>query len=430
MKKIFKRVALLLLCLILLCTFVACSGKGQVLLTLADKSMSLNEYRFLLSRMKGSLASYGYSVNSESFWRTVISSDGMTYADYFETSILQEASAYLISDYLFDRNGLVFTSDDEAKIDKLMDSLVEYSGSKTALNSTLKSFGVNYEMLKDIYVSEAKMALLKSHLYGENGEKLSKEDKETYLEENYVAFGQIFLATYYYAVDTDEFGDDVYYTDDKHTAICYDKENGRISINEFGDTETDIFGDTAYFTEAGRVAYDKENGVKSYILDEDGDNVMLSYDDEKAGEIFNTAAKYSAAANGDIELFSEYAELYDESLGEGKHNYLFSSAYYYESQGESFAYLDEIATKLSAMEVGQCAVVRSDFGCHIVCKYSFEEDPYDKEEYKDIFSDFYEGLADKLFSEECKEYEDAVKINAEVLKEAPSIEDVTANILY
>ena len=144
-KGIMKLTKILCLCLVLCLTvasLVACGG-GRAMMTLEDKELSVNVYEFLLSRMKGTLAYYGYDVYNDKFWKTVISSDGETYDDYFCATIRREAAHYLIADRLFDEYGLSLTDTDKAEIDELMAACVKRAGSRAALNSELKKFGVN-----------------------------------------------------------------------------------------------------------------------------------------------------------------------------------------------------------------------------------------------------------------------------------------------
>ncbi len=432
MKKIIKLTALLLCLCLITAIFVSCASKGEPLITLEDKVLTVNQYQLLLSRMKGTLARQGGNVESESFWRTVISADGTTYEEYFTDAILEEARRYVIAAYLFDQNGLQLDGETENRIDTLMDKLAENAGSKSALNGILKEYGVNMEMLRELYVMEAKVGQLKDHLYGENGSKIPQETKEVYLAEHYVAFGQIFLATYYYQTDVDEFGDTVYYTDDKHTAVAYDKANGETVTNEFGKTVTDLFGDPVYYNDLGRVAYDKENGVVGYVTDQDGDKIPVKYDDAAVAELYKKAYAYKDACNRDIDLFREFALYYDESDSEAvaAHHYLYSGAGYYSAQGSGFAYLDKIAETLKELDAGECAVVQSNFGYHIVCKYEFEDSAWALESQKEVFSDFFSSLCNELFAAECAKLEGRVVVDSDALGEAPRISEVPANTLY
>ena len=265
---------------------------------------------------------------------------------------------------------------------------------------------------------------------GENGEKISKEDREQYLNDNYVAFGQLLVAGYYYMIDTDDFGDNVYYTDDKHTAIAYDKVNGHTRKDEFGFEEKDILGNPAYYNDDGRIAYDKKNGVLGYVYDKNGEKVVSFYDDEKLGELYLKAEQFAYDADGDIDKFKELADIYDEGDTDGKMMYLFSNVGYYAAQNDAYAYLDDITKELAKMDVGECRVVESDYGYHVICKYEVEEGVYDSEEQKDVFSDFYDGLVAYMFDEECKKYESLVKIDSAVMAEAPDMVSVGSNTLY
>ena len=172
MKKTTKILCLILTLVLCIPLFVSCEAK--TLITYEDKTLSVNVYEFLLSRMKGTLAYYGYEVDKTSFWKTVVSlEDGTTYNDYFRATIMQQAVYYVVADKMFDENNLTLTDAQEKKIDDLLSAYVKKAGSKSKLNEELKDYGVNYEILRDVLILEAKIELLKDHLYGEKGEKIS-----------------------------------------------------------------------------------------------------------------------------------------------------------------------------------------------------------------------------------------------------------------
>ena len=425
------RILSLILCIVMVCGAIAsCASKSKAVMTFSDKSLSVNTFELLLSRMKGTLKDYGYDVDGERLWKTIISTDGTTYDDYFRTSVLEQASRYLIADYLFDSNGLTLTDDRVAVVDELMAVFVKQAGSKTNLNGELKNFGANYDILRELYILETKVDMLKDHLYGKNGEKISDSEKDKYLHENYTAFGQIFLAGYYELVDRDSFGDEVYYTDDKHTAISYDKLGGHTAVNEFGSIDTDIFGDPVYYNDEGKVAYDKENGVVGYVMDDKGNVKIEYYGSERLSELEDLAEKYAETCDGDIDLFAEYAEIYDESENAGEAIYLCSKEGYYSLMGSSVAYLDDITETLSKMKTGECAVVESEYGYHVICKLEVEDGIYDDEQHKDVFADFYSNLMAELFEAECRQHESGIEIIEDVLDSAPTMAEVGTNQLY
>lgn len=417
------------MCLCLLAGLCACGAKEKTLLTMEDETLSINTYQFLLSRMKGTLASYGYNVDDPKFWNTIISSDGTTYNDYFCSNVLDQASKYVIAEYLFEKKGLELTDEREKIVDDLMAAQVKKAGSKNALNSELKGYGINYDMLRNIYLTETRIDMLKDKMYGDRGELIDKETKDKYINDNYVAFGQLLVAGYYYVIDTDNFGDYVYYTDEKHTAIAYDKENGHTKKDEYNFDEKDILGGTVYYNDEGKIAYDKKNGILGYAM-KDGEKVIEYYDDEKLSELYADAIKYAENANGSIDDFKELADIYGSGETDGDIMYLFSSPGYYASQYNSLEYLDKITKELETMSVGECKVVKSDFGYHVICKYEIEDGVYDSEAQKDVFSDFYDGLVSYLFDAECAKYANQVKIDEGALSEAPDMLTVGTNTSY
>ncbi len=428
MKKYLRIFCLILTLILCIPLFVSCEAK--TLVSYEDKTLSVNVYEFLLSRMKGTLAYYGYEVDKTSFWKTVVSlEDGTTYNDYFRATIMQQAVYYVVADKMFDENNLTLTDAQEKKIDDLLSAYVKKAGSKSKLNEELKDYGVNYDILRDVLILEAKIELLKEHLYGEKGEKIDTEVKEEYFNENFVAFKQIFLATYEYVTDKDRFGDTVYYTDEKHKTISYDKTNGKTQTDEFGKTVKDIFGNEEYFTADGKIAYDKKNGVIGYVTNKDGDKVIEELSEEKKSEIYNKAKQYAADCDGKTTLFEEYADKYGESESNDL-IYLYASSGYYAAQNDAVAYFDDMAELLGTLDAGECTVYKSAYGYHVLAKYENAEGAYAEEENKDTFADFTDSLITRLFEAECAEREKNVKIDESVFEEAPDMTDVGTNTLY
>ena len=441
MKKTVKITLVVLVLCLIVSALASCTTQGEAVMTIADKGMSVNTYQLLLSRMKGTLYSYGYDVTSEKFWRTIISTDGTTYDDYFTASVQEQASRYVIADYLFDRNGLILTDDRIELVDTVMAAYVKQAGSKSELNSNLAKFGANYDILRDLLILETKIDMLKDYLYGNEGELLDEDVKEKYLNDNYVAFGQIFLATYSYINELDEFENQVYYTDEKYTAIAYDTVNGVTKNNVYGKVVVDEFENPVYYTADGEIAYDTEKGVIGYEVERDDDkkikrddqgNVIKKIKKMTAAEIEEVAGKASAyleACNGDIDLFIEHAEIYGEGEGDGETMYLYSEENYYGSIDSSLAYLDKISEGIKKVQLGDCFIVQSEYGFHIVCKYAMEKGAYDDEKHEDTFSDFYFNLIAGIFDEECKQYESAIVIT-DAMASAPTMADVEVNTLY
>ena len=428
MKNTVKIIAILSCFLVLLSSLASCGAKTMI--KYEDKTLSVNVYEFLLSRMKGTLGYYGYEVQSEGFWNTVVDMDGTTYDDYFRETIKDQAVNYVVAEKLFEEYGLALTEEHEARIDSILENYVKNAGSVSKLNAELKEYGVNYDILREIYILEAKMQLLKEHLYGVGGEKIGVADREKYFNESYVAFRQIFIATYEYIIDEDRFGDQVYYTDESHKAIAYDTVNGHTVNDEFGKPIKDVLGNPEYFTEDEKhIAYDKENGVLGYLYTESGEPAVQDLTDEEKAELYNKAQGYVYECNGNVALFEEYVGLYDESEGDGV-IYLNSSAGYYATQNQSAAYFDEIANVLEGLKPGEVSLYKSSYGYHVLCKYENESGAYDKAENKDVFGGFYDDLITKLFDDLCQSRAGEVEIDESVFEDAPTMKEVGINVKY
>ena len=430
-KNVLVKLSCIILAVVLLCCSLAGCAESKIM-ELGEVEIDNYLYEFLLSRMKGTLSGIGYNVDSVDFWNTVFSSNGMTYGEYFKAQVLKQAYSYAVSEFLFRKEGLTLPDESVELIDTLMDKLIERAGSKNNLNAELANYGVNYKILREIYVMEAKMQHLKEYYYGKNAEKIDKKDKDAYYNENYVSFKQILIAGYFYACETEDGnidGTPVYFVKDNANKIAYDTENGSVKIDEFGKTVTDKYGDAVYYLEDGSVAYDKKNGVLKYILDENGERVPCFYGNEKLGELKSEADEI-ASLTVDAEGFDMLISEYDQSEGANEVMYLLNSPSYYSSQTASAKYLDDIAAALGKMKVGEMKVVSSDYGYHIIYKYENGDGAYDDEKYKDVFDTFNDDVIEYMFSQKCDEYESKVEINDEVWDNAIGFMDISANTLY
>lgn len=438
MKKIIKALGKAA-CVLLAFAFVfavmtgCASKKGKTLMTIGDKTLSVNEYQFFMTRVKGRMYYEGYEINNANMWNTIINTDGLTYDEYRCQTVREQAMQYLIADYIFSEKGLSLTDEETAQVEETMKKLVEKAGSKNSLNSTLSSYGVNYNMLYDIYMMEARINALKNSLYGEKGEKIEQSVKDEYFEGNYVCFEQLFLRGYEYSHELDKNGDSVYYSDDKYNHIAYDKENGVTIISEFGSEIKDEFGDAVYFTDdtAKKIAYDKQGELK-YNLNSSGDKISVKYDDAKLKELEEQCKSFTASVT-DLESFRALAREYDESGSDLETKMYLYSGYdkYYESVfGSAYSYFDKISEALKNSKTGECVMVKSDYGFHIVYKLDNGNGDYDNSDYSDAFSDFYDGLISKLFYELCQTYTDKVTVDESVWRETPDMKSVAANTGY
>ena len=432
----FKWLALVLSCLLCLPLLAGCSGgRGKTLMSIEDTKLSVNTYELLLTRMKGTLAKYQYQVNSDAFWSTVVDMENSTYDEYFRATILENAKIYVIGAYLFDEvYGLTLSDQAVEAVDTELGEFVEYhaDGSKAAFNEILAEYGVNYNILRDTYLMEAKIDELKLHLYGSEASKIADNVKEEYYQENFVRFKQVFLASYYYVCEVDENGDEIYYTTNtlNKKVVCYDKVNGSTKTDQNGNVIKDSDGYEVYFTEDGKIAYDKENGSTAYKMDKDGQPIIGDYTKQELVEIKKEANTIlDKIPAGEFDAF----EIFMEQRGEDQDAQTYENGYYLHANTADYAsypYLESIVGKLIDMEVGETALVESDYGYHVIMKYPNEKGAWADEDNKDWFEGFDQGLADHLFMTLCDQYMDQVKVDEDVLATVPSMKQIGTNFDY
>ena len=432
-----KLLLLLLVCALCLPLLVGCSGKtGKTLIEIEGVKVSVNAYELLLSRMKGALArAQGTTIEGDDFWSTVVDADNTTYEQYLRESILENAKTYAIGTYLHDKvYGLTLSKDTLDAIDAELADFIEYDGdgSKTAFNKVLAEFGVNYNILRDVYIMEAKIDALKLHLYGQNASKIADTVKDEYCTEHFVRFKQVFLASYFYVCETDENGDDVYYTKNSlgNQVICYDKENGSTKTDKDGNVIKDKDGYDVYFTEDGKIAYDKETGTTAFVFDKDGQPVVGDYTKEELAEIEKEANTIlGKIPAGEYNAF----EIFMEQRGEDEDAQTYENGYYLYNDPANYAsypYLESIVDALGDMEVGEVALVESDYGYHVIMKYPVEKGAHADKDNEDWFEGFEEGLVDDMFMSLCREYMDKVSVDEDLLATVPAMKDIGKNYYY
>ncbi len=431
-----KIISLVLICVMTasVLSLASCGGKKVMKIEDSKISVSVYEVEFFMTRMKGLLQNYGYNVSSSAWWGTIMNMQGLTVDEYYKTRTLKDVSQYMIAQYLFDKEGLEISKEEKQQIDDAIDVLVEFAGSKNAFNSILAEYGVNINILRDIYLGELKMDKVKEHFFGADGLKAEDGEarKQEFFEDNYACYKQVFLAAYYYETVTDKFGDTIYYTDEKANKIAYDTKNGvtRTDIYDSSKLEVDEFGDTVYYTDedAKKIAYDK-TGYPKYKLDSNDKKIAHYYSAEKIDEIGKLAEEL-AAGNKTVEEFEQMIAKYDESEDGNKKLYLRAESGYYGAQSEHHGYLDEIAELAVEMKFGECRVVDSGAGFHIIYKAEHDDKAYDDEAYKDKFAGFDFEFVSMLYEELCGNYEDMISIDDKVLEQLPDMKDVAANLLY
>ena len=438
MKKIQKTIALVLSVLIILACLASCASNGKALMTLEDQSISVNIFKLYLSRMKGNLASsysFGSSALTSDFWDTVMDvSNGQTYNDYYTGKVLEDSKTYLAALYLFEQRGLKLPKSYEDEIDAEMKRLVkeEADGSKSAFNAMLAAYGVNYNMLREAYIIEAKIAYLRDDLFGSDGSKIASNLIEDYYNNTYRRFKQIFYATYDFAYETDSNGDDIYYTSSGKVAYNMDAD---VKKDDNGEIVKDKNGDPIRVLEDGKtVAYDTTAGKRKNLTDANGNNVTQAMSADEIKTVIDKAnLVMDETVKGDTVLFDALVadeKVANEDLGMNE----YTNGYYMSKSTDYYA--QEVVEALFEMEIGEVRTVRSEYGIHIMMRYENEEGGYLLDGNSDFFVSttgsgyiFINDLMNTLFTQYLTQYISNVKIDDGLL-EGVDMKSVGANYHY
>lgn len=436
-KLILRTVALLLLSAALL-GMLACSGQGKTLLSLQKDgktyTMSVNLYELLLSRIKGTLAASGAQENGKgalqsAFWDCLderVNGKTQTLDEYYKECILDNCRSYLAAMYLFDSYGLSLSDSEKQEVEDALEELIKTDGggSKSKLNSVLSDYYVNYDMLRELYLTEAKIVVLRNYLYDNLGPNL----KQKYLEENYVHFRQIFLASYNYVYEKDENGDTAYYNPSDNTPM-YEKS---------AYSKRDSAGNIVYYTDDTytHYSYNTTSGKPAYKMKEDGTGYETTKKTAEELEALKSRAEklLERMQDANAEVFE--ATVKEQSDDAASTASAYTDGYYlqkgmkYASSGSDYAYLDATVSKLETMETGDVAMIESTNGYHIIMKYDHTEGAYDKEENSAWFQNFAAGLSAERFSIVCADIASSVRVDEALLATVPSIKELAANYYY
>lgn len=196
------------------CALVSCSSES--VMTYGSHSINENEFSYYLATYKGKYAqTYADFKNTPEYFSSVVTDDGQTVEDVLYSAVVHNVEMTLVCEQMFDDHGLSLSRSVEDTINSYIGDFVdEYAdGSRNKFNAALGAYGVNINMLKKIYLRDEKVSALYDALYGTNGIiGITDEDRQNYLDENYVRVRHIYVNNkYMYATDEDGVQE---YTDD------------------------------------------------------------------------------------------------------------------------------------------------------------------------------------------------------------------------
>lgn len=370
MKKFKKLIAVLLLAATLCLLLPSCkTDLGKPVMTLGDTVITENMLEFWLSRYKAYIVTYYLDgKNSSAFWDQKVSGSDKTWNETFTEFIIDNAKTYCAALYLFDELGLSVSDKVVKQIDEEIETLLinQADGNKNTFNEILSQYGVNMDILRELYVLEEKVEFVQEYLYGKNGiEPISTETKEKYYQDNYVRFKHVFLYL-----------------------------NNRPAFDADGNYK---------YNEDGTVAYREMTEEENNKVREKANGLLA---DIKAGTL----------------TFEEVLQKHGEDIT----NEEYINGYYL---SDDSVYVEEVVKALDDMEVGEVRLVESEYGVHIVRRYELDKGAYDKAANKDFFSDFESSLISKIFNARLENYKKQIVIDEERLS-AYCIKDANANYNY
>lgn len=443
-KKLIAMVAALLATVLLLCS---CASHGKTLIKAGKEEISVNVFQLYLSRMKGSLAEAGYAVGDDNYWKTYISTDHTTTADHYTSQVLEGLKHIAAAMILYDEYGLKLPDETVDEIDAWIDELIEADGegSKATLNSILAAYGANVTVLRDASIIEAKLAQLKTHLYGEGGGLIADTALEEYYKATYYRGYQMQIANYYYDHEKDEDGIAVRYTDESYERVAYISQSTLETMDEaerakyvtvpregaYAEKYGKAYGDTITLYRDGEtevVAYDREKGVICYNLDGSGNMVIVEYSDVEMEARYEQAKRIAEECVGDEAKFLKYAK---EVSDNSKFNDTYAPNGMYFALGTYSAdnVFGTFSATLAQMEVGTTRVVSSDAGYYILMRADLDTGAWKNESNARWFTTLRGLTLEYMLQKRTTEYLDRVTVD-EALLSGVSITGVGANVRY
>ena len=215
MRLTFKRIITLVLAAVMVLSMASCNGGGDYfyknnssdfVYKYGDYSIPKNFYHYWLARYKAVLMYTYYDIeDTDAFWNKSYG-DG-TANDVYTAYAEETIKNYLVSLYLFDFYKLEFGNSAEQAIASQLAEIIAdgYEGNVAKLNEEAYEFGINYKMLREIYIAEKKAEMIYDYMCANVlNSKLTDELREQYMRDNYAHTTHIFVSTEYaYNIDKD-----------------------------------------------------------------------------------------------------------------------------------------------------------------------------------------------------------------------------------
>ena len=168
MKHAFSRAVRLSLCAavsVFSLVFSGCASDRRAL-SCGSRSISRGQFAYELAMEKSTILSdNGYSKDEPSLW-TALNSEGKTFGQVsMEKLVRNEALKLYFADYA-QKNGKGLTSAEMKSVNETMESFASNFGSRRAFDDYMRDFGVNYNSVKELMVTQLLSQKGQQMLYG------------------------------------------------------------------------------------------------------------------------------------------------------------------------------------------------------------------------------------------------------------------------
>lgn len=359
---------LALAAVMLVMTLAGCGSESPAAIVVGDVRISSNMFCYWMSRYKAMFlyAYFGTTTDNSQYWTAQLA-DGVTAGDFLEALAISNIKSNAVCLKLFEDYGLQLSKDEINAVDEKVNQKISAAGSKSALNSALSAYGANVNVLREVYLAEAKLTALQTYLFGDNGiMKVTDDELNSYYQENYYH--------------------------DKHILVLTAAK---------------------YVTDAeGNPEVDSTTG--SYKTEE-------LTEEEKAAKIELAADLEKRIAAG--EDFDALVAQYTEDLGM-QH---FKDGYYFTSAS---TYLPtDVINAVKELKIGDVQTVETTAGIYIVKRYELADKAYSDENLSAMFSDMSNAVTSIKLQNLVAEHADEIVTNDEIIADYP-LAYCTANFYY
>ena len=363
-----KIICAMLAAVLLIVSAAGCGSDSPAAIQVGDVKITSNMFCYWMSRYKAMFLYmyFGTTTDNSQYWSAQLA-EGVTYGDFLETLAITNIKSNAVCLKLFEDYGLSLTKDQINAVDEAINQKISSAGSKAALNSALSAYGANVNVLREIYLAEAKLNVLKDYLYGDNGiDRVTDAELDAYYKENYFR--------------------------DKHILVL---TGAKYVLSDDGKPEVD--STTGSYKTAELTA------------------------DEKAVKIELAADLEKRIAAG--EDFDSLCVQYTEDLGMQQ----FPGGYYFTSTS---TYLPTgVISAVQGMKVGDVQTVETSAGIYIVKRYELEDKAYQNTDLTAMFSDISSTVMSMKLQNLVAEHVSEIVTNDAIIADYP-LAYCSANFYY